>query len=86
MQPVSECQNPKNFTGTTTVFTGACGLLGIFISSTTAGTLRVSDGATTLVNTFTPAAATWYPLPAKCVTSLIITVGGTLDACAFWNT
>ena len=86
MQPVSECQNPKNITSTTTVVTGPCGLLGIFVSSVSGSpTLKVSDGTTTLVNTFTPTAATWYPLPAKCATSLVITVGATLDACVFWN-
>lgn len=86
MTPVSESQNANNITSTTTIFTGPCGILGIFVSSVSGSpTLKISDGATTLVNTFTPVAATWYPVPAKCHTSLVVTVGATLDCCVFWQ-
>ena len=83
--PVTSAQNAKNITATTTVFTGTGGLFGIFVASTSGGTLKVSDGATTMVNTFTPAAATFYSLPGRFGTSLVVTVTGTLDATVFWS-
>ena len=86
MLPVSESQNCKNITSTTTIFTGPCRLLGIFVSSVSGSpTLKIGDGGTTLVNTFTPVAATWYPMPGTMATSLVVTVGATLDCCVFWN-
>jgi len=83
--PVTSAQNAKNITATTTVYTGTGGLFGIFVASTSGGTLKVSDGATTMVNTFTPAAATFYSLPGRFGTSLVVTVTGTLDATVFWS-
>jgi hypothetical protein len=83
--PVTNAVNAKNITATTTVYTGTGGLTGIFVASTSAGTLKVSDGATTMVNTFSPAAATYYSLPGRFGTSLVITVTGTLDATVFWS-
>ncbi len=85
-QPVTESQNATNITATTTLRTGAGSILGIFVSSVSGSpTLKVSDGSTTLVNTFTPVAATFYPIPARYATSLIVTVGATLDCCVFWG-
>ena len=86
MNPVSESQNYKNITGTTTVYTGTGGLLGIFVASASSSpTLKVSDGSGTMVNTFTPVAATFYPLPGRFNTSLVVTVGGTVDCTVFWT-
>ena len=85
MTPVTESQFYKNLTATTTVYTGNGGILGIFVASTTSGTLKVSDGTNTIVNTFSPSAATFYPMPAQFGTSLIITVGGTIDCTVFWT-
>ena len=82
---VSQSQNYKNITSTTTVYTGTGGLLGIFVASTSGGTLKVNDGANTMVNTFTPVAATFYALPGRFNTSLVVTVTGTLDCTVFWN-
>ena len=81
---VSESCNFKNFTATTTV-TGPGRLLGVFVSSSSSGTLKLQDGSTTIVNTFNAAAATYYPVPASFAGTLNITVGGTLDACVFWG-
>ena len=83
--PVTSAQNAKNITATTTVYTGTGGLFGIFVASTSGGTLKVSDDATTMVNTFTPAAATFYSLPGRFGTSPVVTVTGTLDATVFWS-
>ncbi len=87
--PVTQSGNFKNITGTTTITVGSAGaglrLKGIFVSSSSSGTLRVQDGSTTVVNTFSATAATFYNIPAECATSIVITVGGTLDACVFWD-
>ena len=83
--PVTSAQNAKNITATTTVYTGTGGLFGIFVASTSGGTLKVSDGATTMVNTFTPAAATFYQLPGRFSTSLVVTISGTVDCTVFWS-
>lgn len=84
--PVSQSQNYKNITSTTTVTTNAGGCYGIFVASASnTPTLKVSDGETTIVNTFTPAAATFYQIPARFGTSLVVTVGGTVDCTVFWS-
>jgi hypothetical protein len=85
MTPVSEAQNFTNLTATTTVRTGAGGLTGIFCASASATpTIKVADNATTIVNTFTPIGGTFYPMPARFSTSLVVTISGTVDCTAFW--
>lgn len=85
-QPVTESQNYKNITSTTTIFTGAAGLLGIFCASASATpTIKVQDGANTLVNTFTPNGSTFYPMPGRFTTSLVVTISGTVDCTVFWS-
>jgi hypothetical protein len=58
-------------------------LTGIFVASSTSGTIKLWDNTaasgTVLVNTFSATAATWYPLPFAFGTGLYITVGGTID-------
>lgn len=86
MTPVSESQNYKNITATTTVFTGFGAILGIFVASASVTpTIKVADGANTIVNTFTPIAGTFYPIPARFATSLIVTISGTVDCTVFWS-
>ena len=83
--PVTESQNFKNMTATTTVFTGSGGLTGIFVASASSTpTIKVQDGSNTLVNTFTPTAGTFYPMPGRFSTSLVVTISGTVDCTAFW--
>jgi hypothetical protein len=84
--PVTASQNYKNITATTTVYTGTGGIFGIFVASASSTpTIKVSDGAGTLVNTFTPAGATFYQIPARFTTSLVVTIGGTVDCTVFWS-
>lgn len=84
--PVTESQNFTNLTATTTVTTKAGGLLGIFVASVSGSpTIKVQDGAGTLVNTFTPVAATFYPMPGRFNNSLVVTIGATLDCTVFWS-
>lgn len=84
--PVTASQNYKNITATTTVYTGTGGIFGIFVASANSTpTIKVSDGASTLVNTFTPAGATFYQIPARFNTSLVVTIGGSVDCTVFWS-
>ena len=86
MNPVTESQNGTNITATATIFTGPCSLLGIFVSSASATpTIKVGDAAVTKANTFTPVAATWYPIPITLNTSLVVTISGTVDCCVVWH-
>ena len=86
MTPVSESQNYKNITATTTVFTGSGAILGVFVASASVTpTIKVADGAGTIVNTFTPIAGTFYPIPARFTTSLVVTISGTVDCTVFWS-
>jgi hypothetical protein len=84
--PVNESQNFRNITSTTTVYTGTGGILGVFVASASSSpTIKVSDGANTMVNTFTPVAATFYPMPGRFSTSLVVTISGTVDCTVFWD-
>ena len=84
--PVNESQNFRKITSTTTVYTGTGGILGIFVASASSSpTIKVSDDANTMVNTFTPVAATFYPMPGRFSTSLVVTISGTVDCTVFWD-
>ena len=84
--PVTASQNYKNITATTTVYTGTGGIFGIFVASASSTpTIKVSDDSTTIVNTFTPAGATFYQIPARFNTSLVVTISGTVDCTVFWS-
>lgn len=60
-------------------------LLGIFVSAASnTPTITVYDEAgsgttTKLVDTFTPAAATWYSLPFDCTSGLNVVITGTVS-------
>lgn len=82
---VSESCNYKNITATTTIYTGDGAILGIFVASVSGSpTIKVSDGTGTIVNTFTPVAATWYTLPFRFQTSLIVAIASTVDCTVAW--
>lgn len=83
--PVTESVNYTHLTATTTIFTGACSLVGIFCASVSGGTIKVQDGSGVIANTYTPTAGTFIPLPANCATSLIVTIASTVDCTVFWN-
>jgi hypothetical protein len=74
-----------NITGTNNTLTAGGSLLGIFVASASATpTIKVADTAGTIVNTFTPAPATWYKIPARWGATLTITIGGTVDCTLFY--
>lgn len=86
MNPVNESQNYSHLTATTTLVSAPGNLLGIFVASASATpTLAVSDGANIVVNTFTPSAGQWYAMPFRFGTSLIVTIGGTVDCTVSWG-
>lgn len=63
---------------------GSGGVLsGIFVASSSSGTLKVWDNTagsgTVLVNTFSVTAGTWYPLPFAFGKGCYVTLGGTAD-------
>ena len=72
-------------TGSGNVFKGKCRLLGIFVSAASnTPTITVYDDAGTgttikIADTFTPAAATWYPIPAQAGAGLNVVIGGTVS-------
>ena len=84
--PVSESQNPKRLTASGTIYTGNCGLLGIFVASASSTpTITVLDGSTTVVGVFTPVSATFYAMPFRFSTSLVVTISGTVDCTVAWD-
>jgi hypothetical protein len=79
-----------NLTSDTAVVTGAGNLVGIFVASASASpTIKLWDNTaaagSVLVNTFTPIAGSWYPIPVKFNTGLYVDVGGTLDITVAYN-
>lgn len=91
MNLVFEGENYTNLTSTATIKTAAAAdtlrLLGIFVASVGASpTIKVEDGAgTTVVNTFTPLAGVFYPMPCRLTTGLKVTINN-VDLTAFWAT
>lgn len=68
-----------NITGTDASLSGV-NLQGIWVSSASATpTIKVADAQGTIANTFTPTAATWYPLPFRATGALTVTISGTVD-------
>jgi hypothetical protein len=82
--PVIESGSYKNISASTLVRTGAGQLLGIFVASASATpTIKVWDSLTAattiLVNTFTPSAGVFYPMPFSFGTGCFVTISGTVD-------
>lgn len=85
---VLEVGEYANLTSSTMIRAGEGNLLGIFVASASGSpSIKVWDNTsaatTVLVNTFTPAAATFYRIPAHFKTGLYITIGGTVDCTVF---
>lgn len=81
--PVSGGRSYVNLSADTLVKTGDGELLGIFVASSSSGTVKIWDNTsaatTVLVNTFTAIAGTWYPLPFHFINGLYIDITGTID-------
>jgi hypothetical protein len=83
--PVTETGCYENITSTTTIYTGAAQLLGILCATTTSGTVIVTDGSAAVTGTITLTAGQWYPIPASCVTSIVVTIANTANVTVFYN-
>ena len=75
----------KKITATGNVSAIPCKLVGIFVSTATAGTIQVYDSATTtttdpIVATFTPTGGTWYTIPCATESGIYVVIGGTVNA------
>ena len=73
-----------NLTASALVKTGDGNLIGIFVASASATpTIKVWDNTsaatTVLVNTFTPIAGQWYPIPFHFGVGCYVTISGTVD-------
>lgn len=83
-EPVFEVGNYRNLTASAKVKDGFGKLMGIFVASASATpTIKVWDNTAAsgdvIVNTFTPIAGTFYPIPVYFDTGLFITISGTVD-------
>jgi hypothetical protein len=85
--PISDAGLFRNFTATTTLAagTGDLRLIGILVSSSTGGTLALTGGGVALTGTIAGVAGTFYKIPALSGGDIVITVGGTINATAFWS-
>ena len=73
-----------NITATTTI-SSIKAFAGVFVSSNSAGTLKVADSGGNIFNTFTPEGGKYYY--GACVTngSLVVTITGTMDCTVFYE-
>ena len=86
--PVSEGSGYAHLSASGAAVTGRGAMVGIFVASCSASpTITVYDSTTgsgtLIVNTFTPAAGQFYPLPARFATGLYVAIGGTVDCTVF---
>ena len=83
--PVGVGANYANITSSTLLKTGDGFLFGVFVASSTGGTIKVWDQTSAavpvLVNTFTPDLG-WTPIPFRFTKGLYITIANTID-CTF---
>jgi hypothetical protein len=76
----------KQISATGNVSPIGCKLLGIFVSSSTVGTVTIYDSATTTTTTkvvdttVALTGGTWVPMPIAFASGIYIVVGGTLSA------
>lgn len=85
-QPVAECGQAVNLSGSAAITTGPCQLLGFYVNSTSSGTMNIKDGGssgTALCGTITPAIG-FHRFPAAVGTSAYFTiVSGSLNVTFF---
>lgn len=85
MESVILTSAPAHLTGSAIVVSGSGSLAGIFVASASGSpTIAVYDGPSAaagkvIVNTFTPVAATWYPMPFLFNAGIFVAIGGTVD-------
>lgn len=79
---------PVNITSTTTVGKTSGTLVGVFVNSTSSGTLALYDGTDANGTVIIPAVAlvalTYYPLSAVCKTGLHAVIANTMNVTIFY--
>lgn len=86
MNPAAPAYSYKQITGSGNVVPGDGILGGIFVSAASGTpTITIYDDAATgtttkIVDTFTPVAGQWYPLPFAFSKGLNVVIGGTVSA------
>lgn len=85
MQP----NNYKNLTASSLIDTGVGALIGMYVNSTSSGTIKLWDNTSAagsvINNTITPAVG-WHALGnAAYGTGLYVTIGGTLDVTLYYQ-
>lgn len=79
---------PINITSTTTVGKTSGTLVGVFVNSTSSGTLALYDGTSTSGTVIIPAVAlvalTFYPIPAVCAVGLHAVIANTMNVTLFY--
>lgn len=71
----------KQISATGNVSPVGASLLGIFVSSATAGTVTIYDSATTtttdkVIDTTAVVGGTWYPMPVGTTAGIYVVIGG----------
>lgn len=65
---------------------GGLFLLGILVAQASSSpTLKVADTAGTIMNTITPVAGQFYPMPCQISGTLTATISGTVDCTIFYG-
>ena len=88
---VTESSSYSQISGSVNVCKGQAELTGIFCSSASnTPTITVYDDPATgtankIVDTFTPVAGTWYPLPFIAGAGLYVAIGGTVSCTVAYN-
>ena len=90
MQVVTSADDWSAISASGNISAVPCFLQGIFVSSSSGGTIAIYDDAATgtsipAVAQFSATAATWYPLQMKLAKGLNVVVGGTLAATVMFN-
>ena len=85
----NQTTNPVNLTASALVKTGAGALVGMYVNSTSAGTIKFWNSLTAtgsvLNNTITPAVGYHQLGKAGFTTGLYATIAGTLDVTLYYN-
>lgn len=81
--------NYKVLTSSANVKASDGALLGFFCNSTTSGTVKFYDSATTttttpITGTITPSAGTWYPIPVNFNSGLYLVLANAINITTVW--
>lgn len=82
--PVTEAASAKYITATDTIPANSR-LTGILCSTSTSGTLVITDGATAKSGTIALVAGQFYPFPYQFSGTGTFTIGGTAGITLFWS-